>query len=289
MAVGDIFSLFKNQIDNLLRDIKKGIKEEGTKKAKETAFSQLPTPEKIENDFTNLIDKPKEAEQYYTKTKKNLESILFGVEKARDKLGKMEEKLTKVDKTISDLNDVSNLLLAFIPPIRIALTSLRVATAPVGPAAVPGAAGAAVTASENKQKLIGFVTYIVSIGNNVTDIIDTINKTAEPLREIIASAYEKIEQLYEYIKNLLDLLEKLYINLLLPLLDGYEEIDGGIDNVEDLYNQYPELETFLTSEGDVDLLDKDSPYGPYGVTNGISNVPPKYFRRYRKKPYTDIY
>ena len=54
MAVGDIFALFKNQTDGLLRDIKKGIKEEGTKKVKETAFQQLPTSEKITNDFTNL-------------------------------------------------------------------------------------------------------------------------------------------------------------------------------------------------------------------------------------------
>ena len=82
------------------------------------------------------------------------------------------------------------------------------------------------------------------------------------------------------------IMEQLYINLLLPLLEGYEEIDGGIDNVEDLYNQYPELETFLTSEGNGNLSDTEL---PFGTTNGISNVPPKYFRRYRKKPYTDIY
>ena len=89
-----------------------------------------------------------------------------------------------------------------------------------------------------------------------------------------------------YILNLIDLLEKLYINLLLPLLEGYEEIDGNIESVEDLYNQYPDLQTFLTSEGDVNLSDEEL---PYGVTNGISNVPPKFFRRYRKGPYTDIY
>ena len=34
MAVGDINALFKNQIDNLLREIKKGVKEEGVKKLK---------------------------------------------------------------------------------------------------------------------------------------------------------------------------------------------------------------------------------------------------------------
>ena len=57
---------------------------------------------------------------------------------------------------------------------------------------------------------------------------------------------------------------------------------------EDLYNQYPDLQAFLNSEGDVNLSDRDSLY-KNGVTNGISNVPPKFFRRYRKKPYTDIY
>ena len=44
MAVGDINTLFKNQIDNLLREIKKGVKEEGVKKAKENALIKLPTP-----------------------------------------------------------------------------------------------------------------------------------------------------------------------------------------------------------------------------------------------------
>lgn len=284
MAIGDINILFKNQIDNLLRDIKKGVKEEGTKKAKETALSQLPTPEKIENDFTNLIGKPKEAEQYYTKTKEKLEAVLFKVENSRDKLGRLEEKLTKIDKKISDLNDISKTLEGFIPPFEIALISL---TSTITAASAPGVPpGPVVIASENKIKLINFASYLISVISSVADIIETINKTTSSVRGVIPSAIAKIEQLYEYIKNLLDLLEKLYISLLLPLLDGYEEIDGGIDNVEDLYNQYPDLQTFLNSEGDINLSDEEL---PYGVTNGISNVPPKFFRRYRKGPYTDIY
>ena len=155
MAVGDINTLFKNQIDNLLREIKKGVKEEGTKKAKETALSQLPTPEKIENDFTNLIDKPKKAEQYYTKTKGKLEAVLFKVENARNKLGRLEEKLTKIDKKISDLNDLSKTLSDFIPPIEIAVITLMTTTSPGSPAMVtPGAPpGPAVLSLENKIKL----------------------------------------------------------------------------------------------------------------------------------------
>ena len=290
MAVGDIFTLFKNQTDNLLRDIKKGVKEEGTKKTKETALSQLPTPEKIENDFTNLIDKPKEAEQYYTKTKNKLEAVLFKVENARNKLGRLEEKLTKIDKKISDLNDISKTINDFIPPIETAIIALKATLNPFSPAmSITGAPpGPAVIALENKTKLINFTSYLISVVGSVADIIETINRTTSSVRGIIPSAIEKIEQLYDYVLNLIDLLEKLYINLLLPLLEGYEEIDGGIESVEDLYNQYPDLQAFLNSEGDVNLSDRDSLY-KNGVTNGISNVPPKFFRRYRKGPYTDIY
>jgi len=285
MAVGDIFTLFKNQTDTLLKDIKKGIKEEGTKKTKETAFNQLPTPEKIENDFVSLSNEnPKKAEQYYTKTKRRLEAILFKIENSRNKLGMLEEKLTKIDKKINDLNDIAKTINAFVPPIKTAITGLTASISTGG--AVPGGASVAVPLNEQKIKLLGFVSYIISAVSVVADIIITINKTTDSVRGIIPSAIAKIEQLYEYVLNLLDLLEKLYINLLLPLLDGYEEIDGGIDNVEDLYNQYPELESFLTSDGNVNLSDEEL---PYGVTNGISNVPPKFFRRYRKKPYTDIY
>ena len=290
MAVGDIFTLFKNQTDNLLRDIKKGVKEEGTKKTKETALSQLPTPEKIENDFTNLIDKPKKAEQYYTKTKGKLEAVLFKVENARNKLGRLEEKLTKIDKKISDLNDISKTINDFIPPIETAIIALKATLNPFSPAmSITGAPpGPAVIALENKTKLINFTSYLISVVGSVADIIETINRTTSSVRGIIPSAIEKIEQLYDYVLNLIDLLEKLYINLLLPLLEGYEEIDGGIESVEDLYNQYPDLQAFLNSEGDVNLSDRDSLY-KNGVTNGISNVPPKFFRRYRKGPYTDIY
>jgi len=285
MAVGDIFALFKNQTDGLLRDIKKGIKEEGTKKVKETAFQQLPTSEKITNDFTNLSkDNPKEAEQYYTKTKNKLEAILFKVENSRKKMELLSNKLKKIDTKISDLSDISKTINKFIPPIQIALTGLKASVTTAG--AAPGGASAAIPLNDQKLKLIGFAGYLVAVVGDVADIIITINKVTSSVRGVIPSAIEKIEQLEDYILNLLDTLEGLYINLLLPLLEGYEEIDGGIDNIEDLYNQYPELESFLTSEGNVNLSDKEP---LYGTTNGISNVPPKYLRRYKKKPYTDIY
>ncbi len=284
MAVGDIFTLFKNQTDNLLREIKKGIKEEGLKKTKETAFNQLPTPQKLENNFTNLIDKPKEAEQYYTKTKSKLEAVLFKVENARNKLGRLEEKLIKIDKKINDLNDVAETINKFLPPIKRTIQGLASSVSTAGAPTLGSAVS--IPLNDQKNKLLNFLGYLVAVVGGVADMIITINKTTDSVRVTIPSAIAKIEQLYEYILNLLDLLEKLYINLLLPLLEGYEEIDGGVESVEDLYNQYPDLQTFLTNEGDVNLSDEEL---PYGTTNGISNVPPKFFRRYRKGPYTNIY
>ena len=284
MPVGDIFTLFKNQTDNLLREVKKGIKEEGTKKVKETAFNQLPTPQKIENDFSSLLNKPKEAEQYYTKTKNKLEAILFKVENSRAKIGLLAEKLEKIDKKINDLNDVAETINDFLPPISTTIQGLAASVSTAGAPTLGSAVS--IPLNDQKNKLLNFLKYLVAVVGGVADMIITINKTVDSIRDVIPSAIEKIEQLEEYIRNLLDLLEKLYINLLLPLLEGYEEIDGGIESVEDLYNQYPDLQTFLTSEGDINLSDGEL---PYGVTNGISNVPPKFFRRYRKGPYTDIY
>ena len=285
MAVGDIFTLFKNQTDTLLRDIKKGIKEEGTKKTKETAFNQLPTPEKIQNDFSNLAQEdPKKAEQYYTKTKNKLEAILFKVENSRKKLGLLEEKLIKIDTKINDLNDIAETVNTFLPPIKTAVNGLQISVATAGAPALGSAAS--IPLQEQKVKLVNFLGYLVAVIDGVADMIITINKVTDSVRETIPSAIIKIEQLEEFILKLLDFLEKLYINFLLPLLEGYEEINGGIESIEDLYNQYPDLLTFLDSKGNINLSDEEL---PYGTTNGISNVPPKYFKRYRKNPYTNIY
>ena len=63
--------------------------------------------------------------------------------------------------------------------------------------------------------------YLIAVVGGVASMILTINRTVDSVRDIIPSAIAKIEQLYDYILNLIDLLEKLYINLLLPLLEGY--------------------------------------------------------------------
>ena len=283
MAAGFLRNI-KDQCDGLLDQVKNGIKEEGTKKVKETALKQLPTPDVITTKFEDLASKnPKEAERYYTKTKSKLENILNGLESSRTKVESLEIKLGEIDTKINKVVDIIDIIEKYKPAIQSLLLSQETL---IAVASAPGAAGAGIFASEYKIKLIGFLKFLIEVVAVAGPLMDTINKNVDGIRKIIPNAIIAIDKIISLINSLLELLEQLYINTLLPLLEGYEEIDGGINNVEDLYNQYPELESFLTGEGDGNLSDEEL---PYGTTNGISNVPPKFFRRYRKGPYTDIY
>ena len=287
MAAGFIRNI-KNKSDRLLDQIKKGIKAEGSKKVKEDALKQAPTPESITTKFEDLATKnPKEAEKYYTQTKNKLEGIQRGLEASLIKIQQLDEKLGTIDEDINKIVRIADIVEPFIPPLQLFLGIQRAAIAASNtPPAGTGLTAGAIAAAESRRKTLALLALLIELVAIAVPLSQTINKTVDKLREIIPNALVQINNVIELIQSLLDLLEQLYINLLLPLLEGYEEIDGGIDNVEDLYNQYPELETFLTSEGNGNLSDTEL---PFGTTNGISNVPPKYFRRYRKKPYTDIY
>ena len=283
MAAGFVRNI-KNKVDILLDQVKKGVKSEGTKKVMETALKQLPTPDVITTKFEDLANKnPKAAERYYTQTKNKLENILNGLESSRTKVEALEINLGEIDTKINKIVAIIDIIEKYKPPIQTLLISQETL---IAVSSAPGAAGAGIFASEYKVKLIGFLRFLIETAASAGPLMDTINENVDKIRKIVPHAIIAIDKVINLINSLLELLEKLYINTLLPLLEGYEEIDGGINNVEDLYNQYPELESFLTGEGDVNLSDEEL---SYGTTNGISNVPPKFFRRYRKGPYTDIY
>jgi len=287
MAAGFVRNI-KNKTDILLDQVKKGIKSEGSKKVKEDALKQLPTPDSIRTKFEDLSNKnPKEAERYYTRTKNKLEGIKSGLEASLIKIQQLDEKLGIIDEDINKIVRITDIIDPFLIPTQAFLGIQRAAIAasnapPIG----SGLTAGAIAASEARRKTLALISLLVSLVAIAVPLVKTINNTVDKFRGIIPNALTSINNIIDLVQQLLDLLEELYINLLLPLLEGYEEIDGGIDNVEDLYNQYPELESFLNSDGNINLPGEEL---PYGTTNGISNVPPKYFRRYRKKPYTDIY
>ena len=284
MASG-IFKNIVDKCDGLVGDISKGIKQEGTKTIKTDILKQLPTPDQITANFKREAEKnPIKAKKYYDNTKNKLETLQDRLENSRRKLEKLEDKLSQVDNQINRVNTVTDILRPIIPLLQ---TALIAAEASIGSSTIPGpAVPAGIKGSEFKRKAGGFVKILIQILLVAPSIVDTINKSVDKARNIIPNAIQQIENIIELIQSLLELLENLFITLLSPLLEGYEEIDGGINSVEELFIQYPDLETYLTSEGNINLSD---PELPFGVTNGISNVPPKFFRRYRKGPYTDIY
>lgn len=287
MAAGFIRNI-KNKTDILLDQVKKGIKEEGTKKVKETALKQIPTPASIKTKFEDLSSKnPKEAERYYTRTKNKLEGIKSGLEASLIKIQNLDEKLGIIDEDINKIVRIADIIDPFLTPARIFLGAQQATiAASSAPPAGTGATPLAIAAADGRRKTLALISLLVELVSIAVPLVRTINNTVDKFRGIIPNALASINDTIDRIQQLLDLLEKLYIELLLPLLEGYEEIDGGIESVEDLYNQYPDLQTFLTSGDGVNLPSEEL---PYGTTNGISNVPPKYFRRYRKNPYTDIY
>jgi len=74
------------------------------------------------------------------------------------------------------------------------------------------------------------------------------------------------------------------MDILMPLLEDQDNLPV-IDSLEDLYSYYPGIEGYLNSD-DEDLPSLDSEEGN-NTTNGISNTPPRFFKRYRKDPYTE--
>ena len=103
MAAGFVRNI-KNKVDILLDQVKKGVKSEGTKKSKEDALKQAPTPESITTKFEDLATKdPKEAERYYTETKNKLEGIKSGLEASLIKIQQLDEKLGIIDEDINNL------------------------------------------------------------------------------------------------------------------------------------------------------------------------------------------
>jgi prefoldin subunit 5 len=279
--------IFKNIVDKcggLVGDISKGIKQEGTKTIKTDVLKQLPTPDQITAKFKVEAEKdPIQAKKYYDNTKNKLETLQDRLENSRKKLEKLEDKLSQVDNQINRVNKITDTIRPFIPLLQ---TALIAANATIAASATPGATPVGIRGSEFKRKATGFIKILIQLLLIAPSIVDTINKSVDKARNIIPNAIQQIENLIELIQSLLKLLDNLFINLLSPLLEGYEEINGGISDVEELFDQYPDLETYLNSEGNINLSDEEL---PSGVTNGISNVPPKFFRRYRKGPYTDIY
>tara|TARA_Y100000385_G_C13071429_1_gene629251 strand:- start:43 stop:897 length:855 start_codon:yes stop_codon:yes gene_type:complete len=274
----------KAQIDRLLYQIKLLIIKEGRKMAWDFIMSQVPTEEQVINKMKELAkNNPKEAKKYYDKTLKLLNGIKLKLSSSLIQINKIKDKLQSVNDKVTFITSINNIVSPFITTLQdIELgTETIIITAGASPTTPPGPIAQSAIL---KNKIKGILKKTFSAIELASRIITITGRTYFSLKRTTDDAYNKITQLISYIDNLISVLEGIFIDILMPLLEDQDNLPV-IDSLEDLYSYYPGIEGYLNSDNE-DLPSLDSEEGN-NTTNGISNTPPRFFKRYRKDPYTE--
>ena len=274
----------KAQIDRLLYQIKLLIIKEGRKMAWDFIMSQVPTEEQVINKMKELAkNNPKEAKKYYDKTLKLLNGIKLKLSSSLIQINKIKDKLQSVNDKVTFITSINNIVSPFITTLQdLELgTETIIITAGASPTTPPGPIAQSAIL---KNKIKGILKKTFSAIELASRIITITGRTYFSLKRTTDDAYNKITQLISYIDNLISVLEGIFIDILMPLLEDQDNLPV-IDSLEDLYSYYPGIEGYLNSDNE-DLPSLDSEEGN-NTTNGISNTPPRFFKRYRKDPYTE--
>ena len=275
----------KAQIDRLLFQIKLLVIREGKKVAWDYLINQIPTEEQIINKMKELSEKnPKEAKRYYDKTKNLLEGIKEKLESSLSNVDAMKDKLNSVDQKVTTIRTINSIVEPFIEileGIEISTTTI-INTAGASPTTPPGPIAQTATL---KEKIKGTVKKTISALALASRIVTIVTRTYVALKRTIDSVSSQINQLISFIENLLQKLEQLFIDILKPLLDDLDDAPP-FENLEDLYSYYPGMEGNLNSDDSElpPLLDEED---NTNTTNGISNIAPRFYKRYRTGSYTE--
>ncbi len=274
----------KITIDKLLFQVKTSIVKEGKKMALEYAYNQIPTEEQVINKMQELSkSNPRKAKKYYDETKNLLEGIKNKLLSSTTKLDTIKAKLESANSKITYISTIASIVEPFITTLQgIELgAEAIVTTAGANPTTPPGPIASSATL---KEKIKGTIQKFGSSILLAARIVFIVNKTYVKLKRKVDETHTKFSQLISYIDNLLAKLEQLFIEILLPLLEDQDNLPV-IDSLEDLYSYYPGIEGYLNSD-DEGLPPLDSEEGN-NTTNGISNTPPRFFKKYRNDPYTE--
>ena len=274
----------KAQIDRLLYQIKLLIIKEGRKMAWDFIMNQVPTEEQVINKMQELAkNNPKEAKKYYDKTLKLLNGIKLKLSSSLIQINKIKDKLQSVNDKVTYITSINDIVSPFIITLQgIELgTETIITVAGASPTTPPGPIAQSAIL---KNKIKGILKKTFSALELASRIITITGRTYFGLKRTTDDAYNKITQLISYIDNLISVLEGIFMDILMPLLEDQDNLPV-IDSLEDLYSYYPGIEGYLNSD-DEDLPSLDSEEGN-NTTNGISNTPPRFFKRYRKDPYTE--
>ncbi len=241
------------------------ILDEAKKRGQEEVLKELPSPDEFRSSLQSAIQEGDEANLSKIQSKYNqsiglvnksinkLEATKRGLTSIQDKLvpSPEQEKNSIGDKMVK----ISNLQIDIFNPIEEILNAAIIAIE-VGLALSSGPAASGTTINklgELKKNIKDFIKRISSMnesGGSVTDFFnDELNKLTGPLEIGI----QKIEELIEQLRNLLELLEGIFAEFEFEVLSQNELDDLGFDKPEDIIisqhnedgtsNLFPEEET----------------------------------------------
>ena len=243
----------KAQIDKLLFRAKQEIIKEGKKMALEYVYSQVPTQEQIIAKFQELSEKnPQEAKEYYDKTVNLLEGIKQKLTSVLNKIISIQDKLDSVKSKMEFIQGINTVVSPFISTLEgIEVTTEGIVNvAGASPTAPPGPIA---TSATLKEKVKGSIQKMGSALKLASRIVTVTFVTYLRLKRKVDDTHIKITQLIDYINTILDTLNNLFMNILLPLLEDQDNI--SVDVADDIYSHYPGLEDHLNgSEGDLPSL-----------------------------------
>ncbi len=273
----------KAAIDKLLFQVKIAIVKEGKKMALEYAMNQIPTEQQVIAKLEELSkENPREAKKYYDKTTNLLNGIKDKLSKSLIKIETIKTKLEAADSKITYISTIATIVDPFIitlQGIKLGAESI-VTTAGSAPGTPPGPIA---TSATLKEKIKGVIQKTGSSILLAARIVIIFNKTYIQLKRQVTQARTKIIQLISYIDNILSILQLHYNNILSPLLEDLENLSPeALDNLD---SYYPGLDGYLNGEDPnfppLDLEEETN------TTNGISNIAPRFFKKYRTGSYTE--
>ena len=253
------------------------ILDEAKKRGQEEVLKELPSPDEFRSSLQSAIQEGDEANLSKIQSKYNqsiglvnkainkLEATKRGLTNIQDKLipSPEQEKNSIGDKMIK----ISNLQTNIFNPIIVVLNAAIIAVE-VGLAlsTSPAANGSTINKlGELKKDIKDFLKRIASINASVGSVTSFFNDEINKLTGPLGIGIQKIEELIEQLRNLLELLEGIFAEFEFEILSQNELDKLGFNKPEDIIisqhnedgtsNLFPEEET-IGNEGSNSLVFK---------------------------------
>jgi len=242
--------------DQLLYEVKKGIKSQGEKQSSQI-LQKLPSKQTLESQFsTKIISTQEEFDtitKKYNKTKKFLNESKSKLDASKDSLLKLKSKIQKVEAALSKINSIFEKLNILIKTLDFVIQSAKVIVTVIGaiPSTVasPNPAGPIIKANDILKLSDGKVKVFKVLIKSISGVLPHyLGKVTENF-SILDKALTLIEGIIQKITILILVLELLFLELLKkqalnnPNKDnqagsgdatsGVNAVGGGKENLDD--------------------------------------------------------